>query len=706
MMQHLFLDARPPQSAHPFTAQRLLLLNLAVAIAYAVTGYAGLQIALVDDVVTLFWPPTGIAFAAIWLGGFRLVPGILLGAFAVNLIVLGAPLPAAAVAVGNVLPATVATFALHGMIARADHPGEFWRVFRFILVAALGSTMLSATVGTLVVALSSPITQSLQSTWIIWWMGDAMGVLIVAPPILLWQRLAQGDWQWRVIRDALAFFIIGCAIIAGLWLVREPVWAVELCKLFTLLLSVLAATRFGLPGPAAVTLLMAVGTVVVTTLGVGPFARQNIYDSFALVHSFLFVTSIAGMLLASALTDLRRVARAEHAARDEAEAARAEAEAARGEAEAASANRIRLLTMISHDVRTPLAGIIGVLDSLERVPLTHDQHALVGLGQRAGGILTTLVTDILDVARVDSGRIRLEPAPFDPQQSIIDVVELNRPAAQSRHLLIAATGTAALPEHVMGDRARFEQLLGNLVSNAIAYTATGEIIVCAQWDASQQLPLVVEVRDTGPGIDPALVPTLFDAFVLAPRPGNRSTGLGLGLHISRSLAELMNGSIDYRAGEGGGSIFRVGLPLPMTQAPATAAVLPEEPPLDVLLVEDDMIARAVTTALLQSHGHRVATAASANAAVDMAASQVFDVVLMDLQLGQDADVGPDSGLVATRRIRQLAGCNGSPTIIALTSDGRAECRAACRAAGMDGVLLKPFAARAGLARAIAAAQNG
>jgi CheY-like chemotaxis protein len=365
--------------------------------------------------------------------------------------------------------------------------------------------------------------------------------------------------------------------------------------------------------------------------------------------------------------------------------------------------------MISHDVRTPLAGIIGVFDSLERAPLDAGNRRLVALGQRAGGILQTLITDILDVARVDSGRIRLEPAPFDPAQSLNDVVELNRPAAVAQKLRIAGKGAELLPARVIGDRARFEQLLGNLVSNAIAYTGAGEIIVAAHWEAGQPLPLVVEVIDTGPGIDPALVPTLFDAFVLAPRPGSRSAGLGLGLHISRSLAELMQGRIDYRPGDAGGSVFRVALPLPPAAAALRAddaAALPEAP-CQVLLVEDDVIAGEVTRALLQSHGHDVVMAASADAAVALAAAHSFDVVLMDVQLGggSDGDSGLETGLDATRRIRRLPGRHGRVTIIALTSDGMDACRLACRAAGMDGVMIKPFAARGGLARAIAAARQ-
>ena len=687
-MQQGFLDIKPA-AERKLSPARLLLLNLLVACAYAGTGYAGLQLAFVGQAVTLFWPPSGIAFATVWLAGFRLLPGLALGAFLVNLVAMGAPQPAVVVAIGNMLPATVATIVLRDMLARNPGAGEFWRVFRFILVAALGTPMLSATVGTLVLGVIDRADEVSGSAWIVWWLGDAMGVLIVAPPILLWNRWRRATISWRRVLDMLGFGLAGIAIIAGLAFVREPIWAVELCKLFTLLLSLWAGVRFGVAGPAAITMLMAVGAVAVTMLGVGPFARASFFDSFALVHSYLFVTSITGILLAAALTDLRRTARAERAAR--------------AEAEAASANRIRLLSMISHDVRTPLAGIMGVFQTLDRAPLAADQTRLVDLGLRAGGTLTALITDILDVARADAGRIRLEPAPFDPAQSIADIIALGRDAAADKGLVLTATGLEDLPI-VIGDRARFEQVLGNLVTNAIAYTERGHVSVTAAWDAKSDAPLVIEVTDSGPGIDPARVPTMFDAFNLAPAAGNRSAGLGLGLHICWRLTSLMGGSIVYDPAPGGGSQFRVALPLP--RAETLLATRPGASPgaaQRLLLVEDDLVTREVTAALLESHGHRVVVATDGETALAAAAAGGFDTVLLDLQLGGFGDGDSASGLELARQIRALGGDAGVARLVALTADGLDTRRIECRAAGLDGLIIKPLSLATGLDVALAAA---
>ncbi len=694
MMVQPFLELKPAAPQHqPLPPLVLLLRNLVVALAYAVTGYAGLQVAVVGDAVTLFWPPSGIAFAALWLGGLRLLPGVVTGAFVVNVIKLRSPELAALVATGNMLPPLVGTLVLRDIIARraaeaAGGAGELRRVLAFIVVAVLGATMLSATVGTLAVAVIGSVDSSIQSTWLVWWMGDAMGVLIVAPPLLLWRRIISATLDWRGLFDAMAFALAGFGIIAGLLLIDNPIWAVELCKLFTLLLSLWAGTRFGLTGPALMTLLMAAGAVTVTVLGVGPFVRGSSFDSFALLHSYLFAEAVAGMLLAAALADLRRIAASEALARQA--------------ADAASANRIRLLTMISHDVRTPLAGIMGVLQGLDRSGLPPETARLTRLGLRAGTTLTTLITDILDVARADAGRILLEPAPFSPAQSLADIVSLHLEPAAARGLALTLSGEAALPPLVRGDRARFEQIIGNLVTNAIAYTPTGQINVLAHWLPEALLPLHITVEDSGPGIDPAQAAQMFEAFGLAPRPGKRSAGLGLGLHICRRLAELMGGSISYAPRPGGGSRFLLALPfMPVTEVAAAMAPPEAEPSLSILLVEDDAISREVTAALLATCGHRVVVAADEEGAVARAIAQSFDLVLMDLQLPKNALPGAAQGcgIVAAGRIRAQAR-QVLPRIVALSADGSEAQRERCRAAGLDGLLLKPMDLAAGLEAAL------
>ncbi len=678
-MHRPFLALQPPA---PLPVKSVVALNVAVMLACALTGYAGLQIAAIGQSVTLFWAPAGIAFAALWLGGVRLVSGVLLGALLVNIVAIGAVPLALLVAVGNTLAPLVATLVLQRHAARYSQAGELARVLWFIFIAVLAATTLSATVGTLAVAGIAGIGSSVLATWLLWWMGDAMGVLIAAPPILLWRRFLSVTVSLRAVIDTLAFAAAGLGIISGLLLIDDPVWAVELCKLLTLLLSLWVSMRFGLIGPVAMTLLMAMGAVTVTLLGAGPFVRGNFYDSFALLHAYLFAEAVAGMLLAAALADLQNTAAAEASAR--------------AAADAASANRIRLLTMISHDVRTPLAGMAGAFDALADTRLDTDQARLVGLGQRSGHTLRTLVTDILDVARADSGRITLSPAPFDLRQSLSDIAAIHRPAAESKGLTLALTGIDALPERVTGDRARIEQLVGNLIVNAVAYTGAGGIILDAGLTGGGEIRIVV--LDSGPGLPPSAVPVLFDAFTLLPRAGNRSAGLGLGLHISYRLAGLMGGTLDYAPGAGGtGSCFTFKAPLPRSPAAGIAARPDADIPLSILLVEDDPISGEITMRLLGALGHRVAIACTEADAVMQACSEAFDLVLMDMQLG---DAG--SGLDAARRIRD--GAPTPPPIFGLTADGSESRMRDAIDAGLSGLIIKPIELGQGLTAALSTAR--
>jgi signal transduction histidine kinase len=676
----------------PAPLSETLTLNVAVAIAYFLTGLAGLQLAFVGGVVTLFWPPSGIAFAALWLGGYRMIWGVMAGALAVNAVQMGQLPFAAVVALGNSLPALVAMMVLRAQIrqrtSEGEAPGELGRILSFILVAALGSTTISATIGTLAVVASDPAVGPWSSAWLVWWMGDAMGVLIIGTPILLWDRYLAKAPALRDVFDAVAFGLAGLGIIAGLLLIENPIWAVELCKLFTLLLSLWAGARFGLAGPAAITLLMAVGGVTVTLLEAGPFKRDSFYDSFALLHSYLFAEAVAGMLLAAALADLRRTVRAERVARSVAENAAKE--------------RIRLLTMISHDVRTPLAGMMGVLQQFRRQASSPEQVLLSGLGLRAGQVLTTLVSDILDVARVDAGRIVLVPAPFNPAQSLADIIAIAEPDASAKGIALQVGGLDTLPPLLMGDRARFEQVMGNLITNAVNYTPKGSVTVTAGWHREYPRPFIIEVQDTGPGIQPHRVPDLFDAFVLGPDEEGRSSGLGLGLHICRQLTELMNGTIGYRAPAAGGSLFRVELPLDACSAPAPEAAVVTDPPQRILLVEDDPIALAVTVSLLRSHRHFVTAVADTQGALKALAAASYDLVLLDIGI----DGLREGGLSTVCRIREAHAEEARPLLVALTANAAVEDHIRFRNSGFDAILVKPLSLDCSLGEQLAAAGLG
>lgn len=643
--------------------------NALVASAYVLTGYLGLRLAFVGQSVTLFWPPSGIAFAALWIGRWRLLPGLVVGAFAVNFITSGNLALAALIMAGNTASSVSATYLLRRRLLANPGSGELERVMWFILLAVLAGTLLSASVGTAAVSILGHVDSSVQSTWLVWWMGDAMGLMIVAPPILLFPRIRAASRDSRNSLDAIAFAAAGLGVIAGLAFIHNPIWAVELCKLLTLLLSLWAGARFGLNGPAGMTLLMAAGAVVVTVLGIGPFVRGDFYDSFASVHSYLFAEAAAGMLLAAALADLRRAVERE--------------QGALRELEAASANRIRLMSMISHDLRTPTAGMMGIMQALNQLALPMNQKRLVSFGLRAGKSLTKLIDDILDIARADLRKMVLQHAAFSPAQSLEDVVAMNLSTALSKALELNVELAASLPAFVIGDQVRFEQIVGNLVTNAVAHTAHGKILVTASWEEK----FAVEVTDTGPGIPADLVPHIFDAFITSRQQQSGGLGLGLGLHICRQLTELMGGNITYHHVVPTGSRFRVTLPLSKSdQNFPESPTAPHNVGLHILLIDDDEIALEATSALLTSLDHLVTIVDCAEAAVEAVSTRCFDVILTDLNLKTSAM----SALNGVNAIRSLPVRWSDCLVLALTGYASFDEEDSYLRAGLDGVLMKPL----------------
>ena len=648
-----------------------------IFVVYAATGYAGLKLGLAADQLPLIWLPSGIAFAAAWMGGVRMMPGAFIGAFLVNFWAFGAWAPALIVAAGAMLPAIVTARLLLAWGASGRLNRAVLSDLAFIGVAVLAGPVLSAAVGAVVIAwvgAGGPAYPS-PSTFAARWLADATGVLLMAPAILLAGRWLAHRWTWRF-AAVVSGFLVGCvAVVLALAWLPGRIWVADLYKLSALMLSLAAVGRFGLHGGAAVNLLMALGACAVTVSGLGPFIGGNPSETLALLHAFVFAQTLTAQLSAAVMADLRRALSLERSAR--------------ALAEAIAASRFRLMAMISHDVRTPLSGLVGVMQVLARSPHGPEQRRLIDLGLRAGRTLADLVADILESARTDASAPVIRLVPFDPDRSLDQVVRLQAPAAVSKGLSLSYRRTEALPSWVAGDRLRFEQVVGNLVSNAVTYTPSGGIWIEADWRSGARLPLQIEVRDTGPGLDPLTAPRMFEAFVQGPTAA-ALTGFGLSLDICRRLTEAMGGEMTY-ARRDGESLFRVALPFPASEPPPVSLLGAPSRALSILLVEDDPISREVTAALLRTVGHQVEAAADEDEAIARAAGQVFDLILLDIDLGRGG-----SGLALARRLR--AELSVPPAIVALTGSDVP----ASAALDLDGVIVKPLDADTDLSRFLSA----
>lgn len=351
--------------------------------------------------------------------------------------------------------------------------------------------------------------------------------------------------------------------------------------------------------------------------------------------------------------------------------------------EQASAAKSQFLATLSHEIRTPMTGVMGMAELLLATPLSDLQREYAESIQRASNVLLKLLSDALDLARIEAGRLVLDVAPFDPRSTLQDVVCLQKSAALSKGISFEVTIDDRVPATLAGDALRIRQVLFNLVNNAVKFTERGGVHIRVDW---RDELLSLDISDTGPGISETSRVRLFRRFEQDDGP-QRSIGSGLGLAICNELVGLMGGTMLLESALGEGSTFRVRLPLQVVQNamdPASGDVYPRsEHALDVLLVESDTTSANAIRGMLEHQGHRVRCASHGLNALAELTMGPCDVMLLDVDLP-----GID-GFQVAQLIRYGEGRGEHLPIVAMTTRGRDEAVARGRQVGVDGFLHKP-----------------
>ena len=377
---------------------------------------------------------------------------------------------------------------------------------------------------------------------------------------------------------------------------------------------------------------------------------------------------------------------------------------AKANAEAANQAKSQFLATMSHEIRTPLNAVLGLNELMLHSPLDSQQRRHAELIGSSGRLLLALINDILDVSRIEAGHLQLTSAPFSVRMAAEGVVALMRERAVAKGLALRLEFAPNEDALIQGDAIRIQQILFNLVGNAIKFTDGGtvQVNVTVEPGAGRALTLHLAVSDTGIGIPASAMPTLFDRFTQADSTTmRRYGGSGLGLAITREIVQMMGGTIATTSTPGVGSRFTVSIPSRFVDRdevlPAAAesgGAEPARPPLRILVAEDTDVNQILINAVLARMGHVVHLVANGQLAVEAVRRGDYDLVLMDLQMpGMD-------GMEATQAIRALGGARASLPIIAMTANAFEEDRQACLAAGMDDYVAKPIDVEH-LARAIA-----
>lgn len=542
-MENFFkLRDRAPYEA--IGRKRRLLLIAALLAVYYITARLGLKLSAVSGFATFVWPPTGISLAALFFFGFRLWPGVALGAFLVNGS-LAAPMGVAlGMAAGNTLEALTGAYLLRrlGFLPTLENLKS---VLYLMLPVALGSTLISATLGTLSLFWAGMLPQSaFGATWLTWWLGDVMGNLIIAPFLLFWGAGAPLNKELRKIAEALLLSIMTllcCLVIFTDWIVvANPVFP-RPSLIFPIMMIV--AVRLGQRGVVTANLLLAVIVIYATAAGQGRFLVGSLAEDLLQVQMFLAALVISKLVLVTALAERNRLYL---------------------EAQKAIRARDEFLSIASHELKTPLTSLLLQIQRADQsmgpeptIVLSHEEIARAISVSSAQVIrLTVLVEDLLDVSKINAGKLNLRVERVNLRDLVKDTVEyLSSVAAEAKcpiELNIHGRGAVGL-----WDQSRIEQTVVNLLTNAIKY-APGKPIMIDVDEDEQYATLIV--KDAGPGIPKEYQAKIFERFERAAA-SKTTSGLGLGLFIAHQIVQAHRGSIHVESELEQGAKFIVKLPL-------------------------------------------------------------------------------------------------------------------------------------------------
>jgi signal transduction histidine kinase/ActR/RegA family two-component response regulator len=358
--------------------------------------------------------------------------------------------------------------------------------------------------------------------------------------------------------------------------------------------------------------------------------------------------------------------------------------AARDTAEASGRARMEFLAMMSHEIRTPMNSIIGFASLLMDMPLPPTVQQYVRIIRQSGNHLLQLINDILDLSKLDAGKLQLEDEAFDLREELAQTIDLLIGQAQEKRLSLSIDVASSVPSRVHGDPGRLRQILINLIGNGLKFTSVGGVTVEVGLVKDPPNPgrLSFRVRDTGIGIPAEKIPLLFNHFAqIGDGVARQYGGTGLGLAICKRLVEQMRGDIGVHSEPGRGSTFFFDMPL----RPATEAAVESDPTgsLRILLADDNNTNRIVIARMLERLGHKVDMVGNGLEAVEAVRTRPYDLLVMDIAMPKM------DGLAATEAIRDMTGRRGRVPIVGLTANAAGSAEQDCYRVGMNAFVTKP-----------------
>jgi len=489
----------------------------------------GLKLDAVGGFASLFWLPTGLSLAAVLLLGFRVFPAILLGAFTANY-VNGAPFGVSTgIAIGNTLEAVVGAYLLHRIVDFHPSLERLKDALGLIVLAGLLSTLISASIGVISLALGNVLTTSFIATFIAWWVGDMISMLIFAPFLLVWSSQPKFTFHpGRIIEgfSVLIFGVLASVLVFqgyfGISIPMSPLTYIIFPPL------IWAALRFGTREVVTANFCLSFFAVWSTVNGNGPFALVSISQSLLLLQGFMLVISVTSLILSAAVSERRSIER----------------------------RKDDFISFASHELKTPITSLKISTQIIEKMlSRKTDKNALLHMRRMDKQVnrLISLINNMLDVSKIQRSSLELHEEQFSLKELIEEVAETIQ---DSTNRIIDRRWY--YKGHITGDRERIGQVIANLLTNAAKYSPKGEKIIITVQPSGKSV--TVSVQDHGMGIPKEHQSKIFDRFYRVPEGRPSLPGLGIGLYLSSMIVKLHEGDMWVESREGKGSTFSFSIP--------------------------------------------------------------------------------------------------------------------------------------------------
>lgn len=546
-----------------------IIINIILAMIYGMTSIVSQQFGVIPPGnATAIFAPSGIAFVAIFLFGYKMAFGVVLGSFIGNNNLYMPDLlntgffVALAIGIGAAIEGCLGVYLLK-RFGNAHKPFDNVRsVWVFVLLSALVSCSVNATIGSSSLVLGGFADSAFHGDiWLTWWLGDAAGIVIIAPLLITWRKFPAISNEGKDVLEAVGAFLallsIGTiAFVGG--------FSIEYLLIPILVFIVL---RFGLHG-ATIGIFLITGFAIWGTVnGNGVFVQDDVNTSFLLLQAFISTVMFTALTLAAEDKE-RQIARDTLAETNRSLEKRVterttELAIATQHAETASRAKTLFIAQMSHEFRTPLNAIIGysdllLLGILGDIP--QEQAERVNYIRQNAYRLLDMINDTLDISKIEEGKMTREDSYVHVRDFFEEILQSVRSLTAKKQIVIQTQYSSDSPEHLMMDMGKVQQIIVNLVGNAIKYTTEG--IISIEIGAKNARQWFFCVRDTGIGMSPEALKTLFNAYTRVESDQTKAIeGTGLGLSITKQLVDFLQGKIEIESQVGKGSAFTVVLPM-------------------------------------------------------------------------------------------------------------------------------------------------